>query len=295
MEQTSNSNPTRKIIYITFGLAATGLLGYFGWNYYQKKKNSNNAEADFTTDNNDTTTANNNLPAPAPTNTTTTVVNNDFPIQKGRRGEYVRALQQALINRYGATILPKYGADGDYGYEMETALQKVHLPTTIDESTYNLLVKGTSPNADSLVQTLVSAAISRNFNQVMASLKQLRNTDDYAKISSQFNLSRVHGVHQTLVNGLLSAFSSEDQKQQIRMEFLRMGLKYDGNKWALSGIEKKIIITTIPTWVFANKDEKIKVPANVVLGNEWKNQNGIIFFENKQQLFAVAANTVRYF
>ena len=295
MEQTSNSNPTRKIIYITFGLAATGLLGYFGWNYYQKKKNSNNAEADFTTDNNDTTTANNNLPAPAPTNTTTTVVNNDFPIQKGSRGEYVRALQQALINRYGATILPKYGADGDYGYEMETALQKVHLPTTIDESTYNLLVKGTSPNADSLVQTLVSAAISRNFNQVMASLKQLRNTDDYAKISSQFKLSRVHGVHQTLVNGLLSAFSSEDQKQQIRMEFLRMGLKYDGNKWALSGIEKKIIITTIPTWVFANKDEKIKVPANVVLGNEWKNQNGIIFFENKQQLFAVAANTVRYF
>ncbi|MFM2224274.1 MAG: hypothetical protein RJA07_476 [Bacteroidota bacterium] len=116
MEQTNNSNPTRKIIYITFGLAATGVLGYLVWNYYQKKKNSNNADADFTTDNTDTTTttANNNLPAP--TNAATTVVNNDFPIRKGSRGELVRTLQQALINRYGATILPKYGADGDYGF-----------------------------------------------------------------------------------------------------------------------------------------------------------------------------------
>ena len=294
MEQGNNSNPTKKILYITFGLAATGVLGYFGWNYYQKKKNINNAEADFTTDNNDTTTTNNNLPAPAQP-TAKTIVNNDFPIRKGSRGELVRALQHALINKYGDTILPKYGADGDYGFEMETALQKVHLPTTIDESTYNLLVKGTSPNADSLVQTLVNAAISRNFNQVMASLKQLRNTDDYAKISSQFKLSRVHGVHQTLVNGLLSSFSSEDQKQQIRMEFLRMGLKYDGNKWALNGIEKKLLITTVPTWVYVSKNQRVQVPAQVVLGAESKVESGIIFFENNNKQFAVAAKSVRYF
>ncbi|MFM2224275.1 MAG: hypothetical protein RJA07_477 [Bacteroidota bacterium] len=175
------------------------------------------------------------------------------------------------------------------------ALQKVHIPTTIDESTYNLLVKGTSPDSDTLAQTLVRSAITRNFNKVIEALKQLRSTDDYAKVSSQFKLHRVNGVHQTLVNGLLHSFVPEDQKQQIRMEFLRMGLKYDGNKWALSGIEKKLIITTLPTWVYATGNEKIKVPAGVVLGNEWKQQNGIIFFENKQQLFAVDASHVQYF
>lgn len=284
-------NPTRKIIYITFGVAATGLLGYFGWNYYQKHKNNNNSDAvDF-----DSEIKDNNFPAPAYKPTSIQTDSNEFPIQNGSKGEKVKAIQQALINKYGSTILPKYGADGSWGNEMDTALQKVHLPMLINESTYNLLVKGTSPNSDSLAQTLVNAAISRNFNQVMASLKQLRNTDDYAKISSQFKLSRVKGVHQTLVNGLISAFSSEDQKQQIRMEFLRMGLKYDGNKWALNGIEKKLLITTIPTWVYVSKNQRVQVPAQVVLGTESKVESGIIFFENNNNLFAVAANTVRYF
>ena len=129
----------------------------------------------------------------------------------------------------------------------------------------------------------------------MASLKQLRNTDDYAKISSQFKLNRVHGVHQTLVNGLLSSFPSEDQRQQIRMEFLRMGLKYDGNKWALNGIEKKLLITTVPTWVYISKNQRVQVPPQVVLGAESKVESGIIYFENNNKQFAVAANTVRYF
>lgn len=292
MEQASNSHPTKKIMYITLGLAVTGLLGYFGWNYYEKKKNSNNAEADFTTDNKDTTTANDNIPAQASASTN---VHNNFPIRKGSRGEYVRILQQALINRYGAGILSKYGADGDFGDEMETALQKVHLPTSIDESTYNLLVKGTSPDSDALAKSLVSAAITRNFNKVIEALKQLRSTDDYAKVSGQFKLYRVNGVHQTLVNGLLRSFVPEEQKQQIRMEFLRMGLQYDGNKWALSGIEKKLIITTMPTWVFANRHEKIKVPAEVVLGTALQHKNGFILFENNQQHFAVDASQVRFF
>ena len=105
----------------------------------------------------------------------------------------------------------------------------------------------------------------------------------------------MHGVHQTLVNGLLSSFSSEDQKQQIRMEFLRMGLKYDGNKWALNGIEKKLLITTVPTWVYVSKNQRVQVPAQVVLGAESKVESGIIFFENNNKQFAVAAKSVRYF
>ena len=43
-------------------------------------------------------------------------------LQRGDRGEYVRALQILLIGRGYA--LPKYGADGDFGEETEIALQK---------------------------------------------------------------------------------------------------------------------------------------------------------------------------
>lgn len=43
-------------------------------------------------------------------------------LQRGDRGEYVRALQILLIGRGYA--LPKYGADGDFGEETEKALQK---------------------------------------------------------------------------------------------------------------------------------------------------------------------------
>lgn len=43
-------------------------------------------------------------------------------LKRGDKGEYVRALQILLIGRGYA--LPKYGADGDFGEETESALQK---------------------------------------------------------------------------------------------------------------------------------------------------------------------------
>lgn len=43
-------------------------------------------------------------------------------LQRGDKGEYVRALQILLIGRGYA--LPKYGADGDFGEETEKAVQK---------------------------------------------------------------------------------------------------------------------------------------------------------------------------
>jgi hypothetical protein len=226
----TDNNSKKKFILITLGLATTGVLSYLGWEYWQSHKVNQHDEglpeppinADTTTHYTPPT-----LPQPAA----------DFPIKKGSRGEKVRAIQTALIAKYGKSILPKYGADGDYGSEMEAALLKSNLPTSVDESNYNLLVKGNSPDGSSLAQKLVNAAISSNYKEVMNALSQLRNTGDYQTVSATFKTYRVHGVHQTLVNGLLNSFNDESKKQQIRLEFLRMGLKYDGNKWALNGID----------------------------------------------------------
>ena len=49
-------------------------------------------------------------------------------------------LQNALVKKYGASILAKYGVDGMFGKEMEAALVRAKMPTSINESTYSKLV-----------------------------------------------------------------------------------------------------------------------------------------------------------
>ena len=228
--QTSNRT---KYILLTLGVATTGTLGYLGWAYWQKKKAEKSTdEFPELPESKADTTSNSYVPLPPPNSS------DGFPIKKGNRGAKVKALQEALIAKYGKSVLPKWGADGDYGSELETALKKYGINTSVDESTYNLLVKGNAPEGALLAQQLVAAAISSNFNAAMAALKQLRNTSDYTSVSNAFKEYRVRGVHQTLVNGLLNSFTDAAKKDQIRNEFLRMGLKYDGNKWALNGLDE---------------------------------------------------------
>lgn len=46
-----------------------------------------------------------------------------FPLKKGSKNNYVKELQSALIGAYGTSILPAYGADGDWGSETDTAIK----------------------------------------------------------------------------------------------------------------------------------------------------------------------------
>jgi peptidoglycan hydrolase-like protein with peptidoglycan-binding domain len=97
-----------------------------GWNYWKKKKA--NQEEDTTSF---TETASVNT-APAR--------NDSFPLKRGSKGNRVTQLQNALVKKYGASILPKYGVDGMFGKEVEAALVRAKLPTSINESTYNSFV-----------------------------------------------------------------------------------------------------------------------------------------------------------
>lgn len=47
-----------------------------------------------------------------------------FPIKRGQKGSNVKRLQQLLLT-FDKNILPKFGADGDFGTETETALVRV--------------------------------------------------------------------------------------------------------------------------------------------------------------------------
>jgi len=295
----------KKIIVTTLAVGATGILGYFGWQYLKKKKQVRGEDINSliskinepiitqpilaTTTKPKTATKN--------VNYTQSVVqrNDDFPLKKGSKGETVKKLQQALITKYGKQILSKYGADGDFGSETTNALTKLGLPTTITESTFNVIVQGVaSVNPGSLGKDLYNAATSKDFNKTVTLLKNLKSVDDYTSANEQFKQNRINGVRQTIVNGLLSTFTTDTQKQKIKFEFLRIGLQFDGNKWSLSGIDGLPIMTVAPTTVWVNAKDSVKVPSRMVLGNEVSKRLDYTLFENKGKYFLVQTKNVKY-
>lgn len=294
----------KKIIITTLAVGATGILGYFGWQYLKKKKEQKAAHADI-----DTLIQNMEQPivlTPSlpklKTKTKTTTYNStptikrtdDFPLTKGSKGENVRKLQEALITKYGKQTLPKYGADGDFGTELLTALKKLGLPTSITQSSLNVIAQGTTVNPATIGKDLYAAASAKDYNKAIALLKKMRSVDDYIAANNVFKQERINGVRQTVVNGMLNVFSSDAQKQAIKFEFLRMGLQFDGSKWSLSGIDGLPLVTIIPTSVWINATESVKVPARMVLGNEVAQRLDYTLFENKGKHFLVQTKTVKY-
>lgn len=77
----------------------------------------------------DTTTTE---PQPSEKSVSTPAIKNSvFPLQKGNKGSKVKELQLALL-KYDKNILPKYGADGDFGSETEAAVLKALKKKRID-------------------------------------------------------------------------------------------------------------------------------------------------------------------
>lgn len=96
---------------IAGALALAGV--YFIYKYFQpKKKDTAPVEPTSTP-----------TPAPVPTSS--------FPLKKGSKGNAVKSLQFLLL-KIDSKSLPKYGADGDFGSETETAVLKYLGKKTVD-------------------------------------------------------------------------------------------------------------------------------------------------------------------
>jgi hypothetical protein len=275
------STEGKKVVLVGLCITALGMLGVLGWNKFREYRDRKREESDPE-----------NLPASIPKSLQKPT---GFPLKQGSTGAEVKALQKMLIEKYGASILPKYGADGNFGRELTTALKAKGLPEVIDASTFQLLTRPKLIDAAAKAKSLYEAALKRDFVQVLALLKQLKSANDYATVSENFKQYRLNGVRQTLVNGLLSNFNST-QKQQIQSEFLRMGLKFDGSKWSLSGIAfQPQIITTAPTLVYKDKNTAVDVPVNFILGYAIAEQNGYTVFENiNKKRFLVKTAFIKY-
>jgi hypothetical protein len=297
--KTDNSGRKKKIILIGLGVVAAGVGGYFGYEWWQKRK----AAQDDSGDSGDA------LPPPPDKKTFHTGVttgsgsssgNDEFPLKRGSKGSKVKSLQRALIAKFGKSILPKYGADGDFGNETVSGLKRAGLPSEVDQATYESLVSGVGVSAGSSIdaagigKSLVDAAVAGDVSAMLPGLQKMSSTDDYTTVNKEFENYNIGGVRKTLVNGLLSALSDENQKQQVRLEFSRMGLKYNGSKWSLSGIVGAVPIMTIEaTYVWASPKEAVKVPASMILGTEVEERGGYTLFENNGRHFLVKTKSIK--
>lgn len=126
---------TTKII--AGALAVVGV--YFIFKYFKKPK----AQA-APTPTPDVTTGGGGQPKP---------INSGYPLKKGSKGTLVSSVQQWLL-KIDKTLLPKYGADGDFGSETEAAVLKILGKKTIDS------------NSD--IDTLILKANQKNFPYVAA-------------------------------------------------------------------------------------------------------------------------------
>ncbi len=291
MEQTDKKKKKKRILLIGLGTITTGVLGFFGWQWWKDRKaNKQQSQQGNASTPGANTPASNGGGSYSPPQDTSSYRSSyrapssggssDFPLKKGSRGTKVKALQEALISKYGASILPRYGADGDFGNEVATALAKEGLPSQIDESTFNALTGGSNGNsgnngggsntnssvdAKSISDNLYNAIENSDFNGALAALKQMHSVDDYKAVNTQFETHRFWFVRKTIVTALLDTFTDESQKVKLRLELTRIGLKYDGSKFSLSGIPYKLI-TRRDTLVTDKNGNATPAAANLLLG-----------------------------
>jgi hypothetical protein len=142
-------------------------------------------------------------------------------------------------------------------------------------------------NVRETAKKIQAALMKRDFNNVLSLLKTIGTVANYTEVSKVFSEMRLNGVRQTLVNGALSVFKDEKQKAAIRAVFSAMGLKYDGKKWSLSGIDEKLLITNRATKVWKNPRTSVPVPAQMVLGKEVARRGSFTVFKNDNLHFLV--------
>lgn len=151
-------------------------------------------------------------------------------------------------------------------------------------------------NVPLIAATIHAAILKKDFTAAFNQLKFIRSVHDYSVVSKEFLKKRTAGKPQTLVSGLLYTFKTESQRLALKKAFNAMGLKYDGKKWSLSGLDGgQLLITTQSTKVWQDPQNFVQVPINMVLGQEIAKRGEFSVFENEKRYFLVESKTVNYY
>lgn len=323
METSDKPKENKTLLYIGAGLFAAVLAGGAYYFFTRPKSGNNN----FSGEENDTIPGNTSIPpAPGvynppalPPSGGATSGGDSFPLRRGSRGPRVKQLQEILIKKYGSSILPRFGADGDFGGETESALRSRGIPTVISEqdftnyfgqapaSSSSLFPAWMNPDptqnaaseaSDKMATALAKACTFRKADEVLKILQGLKSVQDYSSVNEYFKKKPVGFLFQkyTIVEATLSFFGEEDKKK-FRAEFLRMGLKYDSvnQRWSLSGFAGGQRVETLThARVWNSRGSVIHIPAKVNLGWLVRIREGIaeIFTLNGKKVF-VSADQIR--
>ena len=283
----------QKTKYILYGLGTVGAIGtgaFFYLQYQKKQANKNSITDAFSTA---------SLPLPAPSTSggksNSNGTSGTFPLKKGSRGALVKNLQNTLIKKFGVRILPRYGADGSFGTETLNALISKGLTAVITSEIFSKLILGDNSSSpqfsldEQLSDRLREAVISGSFSRAIQALKQIKSTDHYQRVGDFFKRERIGTTRKTIVTALLYRFYASSQKKQINTEFYRIGLKYDGSKWALKGLGGLIdqLVTIESTKVWDGTGQTMNVPIATILGEYLDANNGVTEFEtlDRKRLF----------
>ncbi len=286
-----------KYVLLGLGTVMTLGIGTFLYLQYQKQKGQKKSIKEVLEQESLT------LPDQSTPEVKTSITRSGFPLQKGSSGRLVTNLQQALIRKFGKNILPKFGADGHFGSETVNALVSKGLPSVITTDIFNHLIlgdKASSKNqsAEALAKAFHVAILTNNWTQALQTLNLIGDVQAYTIVNTQFKKIRIGLIRKTLVTALLEKFRSSDQKKRLNNEFYRIGLKYDGSKWALSGAYSPSIdqlVTIEPTHVWDNQGRKMAVPTATILGEYLDGNDGVTEFEtlDRKRLF-VKTKSISY-
>ena len=310
MENEENKKK-KKITHVLIGTGiGTVLIGGFLFWYFKLRKGVKNKKNDdlftklseqsgnYTSNSSSNTSSQNQQTIYHPP------INSGFPLKRGSTGTLVKQLQEALIMDYGNNIMPKYGADGDFGSETIKALTSKGFPTVIDKTTFDKIVSGatTTSNTSSkdasttttfnnsplpasveqpidIAKNIWQHTKEKNLDGLISELQRIDNVKDYVITNTLFKTLYLRGVHQTIVNASLSSFDDDTSKGQIRTELLRIGLKNRNNKWSLAGLNGKQLVTKQITTIRSMDGLGIEVPAETLLGYAIGNTNEVTAFK----------------
>ena len=291
--RTERSRSKGKFILLGLGVVAIASAG-IGFYYLTRPKKSK----DLTFDNPTSTPSNNPIVLPVKTGGGSS---SGFPLKRGSRGQLVKNLQEALINKYGTSILPRFGADGHWGSEMQTALIAKGLPTTISADDFTNIVTSnvsTGSGSDSpdppkkkrkfrpalVASNLRIAILDNDFSKALRSMSILKSVKGYSAVNTEFKKKRIGGVRKTVVNGLLTAFRGASQKKKLNAHFHRIGLKYNGRQWSLSGpkvgglLNGALLQTINDTSVWSPSGLKMNITKDTILGEFIEANKGVTRF-----------------
>lgn len=294
--------PAKVFIY-ALALAALSGGGYLVYDRIKRKKSADQNQIPSDS-NSDTIIINNSLPVSYSSANTSRMVSSgssgkeNFPLKRGSRGARVTMLQQAL-----AKTTPSIMIDGQFGPQTAGALKTAGYPEVVDQALFNKITgagEGTVQvvfNPGALALSLYRAAQSKNLGGVVSVLQQIKSVADYSSVNDYYKKQSF--ISRTIVTDLLDyAFKNEQAaKEQIRNEFLRMGLKVDGSgTWSLQGIRLyKDLITIRETVVTDSQNNKIPVRRNTILGDEVEVANGMTWFRSiDHSILKVPTQDIKY-